>query len=156
MNHGREAQEPMGDDATRDGDGRLGDPRLHDCLDGRLPPEERARFDRELAADPDLRERLRELREVDAVLGALPGHSAPADFTARVVRAARRRRTGILRLAMPLAAAAAVVLAVLLARTPEKPVPAEDGYIWESDVETYGSLALTDLEDQILEELEGT
>jgi anti-sigma factor RsiW len=134
----------------------MSDERLHDYFDGHLPPEERSRFERDLAADPGLRERLRELREIDAALGTLPGHAASSDFTARVVRAARRRRFGILRLAMPLAAAAAVVLAVLLARTPEEPAPAEDGYIWESDVETYGSLSLADLEDRILEELEGT
>jgi hypothetical protein len=39
-------------------------------------------------------------------------------------------------------------------RSPEPP-KAVDRYIWETDEETYGSLALTDLEDQILEELEG-
>ncbi len=144
MSEEREAQEPVSD------------PRLHDYLDGQLPPEERARFERELALDALLRERLRELRAVDAAIGALPGHAAPPDFTARVARAARRRRLGILRFGVPLAAAAAVVLAVLLSRTPEQPVLAEEGYTWESDVETYGSLALTDLEDQILEELEGT
>ncbi len=146
--------DPMRDD--RMNDGALGDQRLHDYLDGRLMPEERVRFERALAAEPDLRARLRELHELDAALGILPGHAAPFDFTARVVRAARRRRMGILRFAMPLAAAAAVVLAVLFTRSPETPVPAADGYIWESDGETYGSLALTDLEDQILEELEGT
>jgi len=134
----------------------MSDERLHDYLDGRLLPEERSRFERDLASDPVLRERLRELKEIDVALGTLPGHAAPSDFTARVVRAARGRRFGILRLAMPLAAAAAVALVVLLARAPEKPAPAEDGYIWESDVETYGSLSLVDLEDQILEELEGT
>ena len=37
------------------------------------------------------------------------------------------------------------------------PAPSQEtAYIWESDVETYGSLALTDLEDEILEEIEGT
>jgi len=135
----------------------MSDERLHEYFDGHLPPEERSRFERDLAADPDLRERLRELKEIDAALGTLPGHAAPPDFTQEVVRAARRRRMGILRFVMPLAAAAAaVVLAVLLTRTSEKPPPAEEGYIWESDVETYGSLSLVDLEDQILEELEGT
>jgi anti-sigma factor RsiW len=141
----REAQEPMDD------------PRLHDFLDGRLPPEDRARLERELAADPLLSDRLRELRALDAAIAALPGHAAPPDFTARVVRAARKRRLRILRLVMPLAGvAAAVLLVVFFARTPERPAPAQDAYLWEWDHETYGSLALTDLEDQILEELEGT
>ncbi len=159
MSEDREAQEPMrGEHKDPVGDGalRFGDVRLHEYLDGQLPPEERARFERELAADPLLRDRLRQLREVDALVAALRGHAAPADFTARAVRAVRRRRLGgILRLAVPLAAAAAVLLAALLRPEAEPAAPAEDGYIWESDEETYGSLALTDLEDLILEELEG-
>lgn len=136
----------------------MSDENLHEYLDGRLPAEEKARFEREIAADPRLSLRLRELRELDAALGTLEGHSAPPDFTARVVRAARRRRRGVLlRIAIPLAAAAGVMIAVLLLR-PSAPPPAQEtaAYIWESDVETYGSLALTDLEDEILKEIEGT
>jgi len=159
MSEEREAQEPMrGDGDPARGDARrLEDPRLHEFLDGRLAPEERAGFERELAADPLLRDRLRELREVDALVAALPGHVASPGFAARVVRAARRRRLGLLlRVAVPLAAAAAVLLAAFLRPDAGPPPPAEDGYIWESDEETYGSLALTDLEDLILEELKGT
>jgi anti-sigma factor RsiW len=148
MSDGREAPERMD---------------LHAYFDGQLPPEERARFERALASDPALREGLRELRELDAALGALPGHAAPPGFSARVTRVARarRRRGAILRLAIPLAAAAAALLAVVLdAVVPDRPAaePAlvEDAYIWEADIETYGSLALTDLEDQILEELEAS
>jgi anti-sigma factor RsiW len=129
---------------------------LHDYFDGRLAPDEKARFERRLAAEPELMDRLRELRELDAALGTLPGHAAPADFTARVARASRRRRGGILRIAIPLAAAAAVLVAVLLRQGSDQLPQAEDRYIWETDVETYGSLSLTDLEDQILEELKGT
>jgi len=136
----------------------MSDERLHAYFDGQLPPEEKARFERELAADPRLAEGLRGLRELDAALGMLPGHAAPADFTARVVRAARRRRAGaVLRLFVPLAAAAAVAVAVFLPLPASHPPPAQEAaYIWESDIETYGSLALTDLEDEILEEIEGT
>jgi anti-sigma factor RsiW len=136
----------------------MSDERLHGYFDGHLPAEERARFERELAADPRLSEGLRDLRELDEALGTLPGHHAPSDFTARVVRAVRRRRTGaILRLGVPLAAAAGVLIAVLFLRpSPEAPAQEEAAYIWESDVETYGSLALTDLEDEILKEIEGT
>jgi anti-sigma factor RsiW len=136
----------------------MSDEKLHEYFDGQLPPEERARFERELAADPRLSGRLRDLREMDDALGARPGHSAPPDFTARVVRAARRRRRGlILRVALPLAAAAGVMIAVLFLRPSPRP-PAQEAvaYTWESDVETYGSLALTDLEDEILKEIEGT
>jgi hypothetical protein len=45
---------------------------------------------------------------------------------------------------------------VFLRPAPEAAAPFEDGYTWETDEETYGSLALTDLEDLILEELKGT
>jgi len=139
----------------------MSDERIHEYFDGRLSPEEKARFERELAADPSLRERLAELRELDAALGTLPGHAAPGDFTERVVRAAHRRPAGaILRILVPLAAAAGILVAVLLLwPTPhrsERPAQEAAAYIWESDVETYGSLALTDLEDEILKEIEGT
>lgn len=134
----------------------MSDERLHAYFDGQLPPEEKARFERDLAADPRLSEALRELRELDAALGSLPGHAAPKDFTARVVRSARRGRAGaVLRILVPLAAAAAVAVAVFLPRA-EQPAQEAAAYIWESDVETYGSLALTDLEDEILKEIEGT
>jgi len=132
---------------------------LHDYFDGRLAPDEAARFERALDADPQLRERLRELRELDAALETLPGYRAPADFTARVLEAARRRRTPlVLRIALPLAAAAALLLAVFLAE-PKTEEPLDYGapdYVWEADVETYGSLALTDMEDLILAELEAS
>lgn len=148
----------MSDDRAGD---PMGDPTLHDYFDGRLAPEETARFERALEADPELRERLHGLREMDAALGMLPGLAAPADFTARVARAALRRRGSILRFVLPLAAAAAVVLLALSlrpGRSGPMPPPQEAApeYVWESDVETYGSLALTDLEDQIVKELEGS
>ncbi|HEX5137895.1 MAG TPA: hypothetical protein VFY93_13040 [Planctomycetota bacterium] len=138
----------------------MSDERIHEYFDGRLSPEEKARFERELAADPRLRERLAGLFELDVALGTLPGHAAPDDFTARVARAARRRPGGaILRILVPLAAAAGIAIAVLLLwPAPRSKPPAQEAaaYIWESDVETYGSLALTDLEDEILKEIEGT
>lgn len=135
----------------------MNDEMLHAYFDGQLPAEERARFERALATDPELARRMSDLRELDAALDTVPGHVASPDFTARVVRAAHRRRFRILRIAAPLAAAAAVTLAVLLARSPGRKPQQEEAavYMWEADVETYGSLALTDLEDQILEELEG-
>ena len=137
----------------------MSDERIHAYFDGWLPSEEKARFERELASDPALRERLARLRELDAALGTLPGHAAPDDFTARVVRASRRGRAGvILRIVVPLAAAEGIAMAVFLLWPTERPKEQQEAaaYIWESDVETYGSLALTDLEDEILKEIEGT
>jgi anti-sigma factor RsiW len=143
----------------------MSDERLHSYFDGELPPEERARLEAELASDPALADRLRELRELDLALDALPGTGVSPEFTSRVVRAARRRRSVIVRLVplMAAAAAAAVALAILLPRS-EAPTGKGSGtgtataaaYTWEQDHETYGSLAVTDMEDQILEELEGT
>lgn len=137
----------------------MSDERLHEYLDGQLSPEEAARLERELDTDAALREQLAGLRDLDAALDALPGHAAPTDFTARVVHAVRRRRRGALvRILLPLAAAAgiAAIALRLLSGDPAPPGREAAAYTWESDVETYGSLALTDLEDEILEEIEGT
>jgi anti-sigma factor RsiW len=135
----------------------MSDDRLHDYFDGEMTPEEAARFERALAADADLRERLRALRELDDALGGLPGAEPAAGFTGRVVRAARRPRARILRFLAPLAAAAAVTFAVLALRNGAVEAPAEvPGYRWEADIETYGSLSLADAQDLILAELENS
>lgn len=134
---------------------------LHAYFDGELPAEEAARFERALAADPTLVARLQELKSLDGALDVLPGHTAPPAFDAQVLARARRARRGrIVGLLAPLAAAAAVLLAVLL--TPET----EDndglidteivGYAWEADADTFGSLSLHDLEAEILEALDAT
>jgi len=157
---------------------------LHDYLDGEFSPERAAELERVLAGDADLAARLARLESVQGALDLLPGHDAPADFTERVAAEARLdgaldllpgheapagftarvlgttgpRRGWILKLAAPLAAAAAVLVAVLLqgGETPdEPPIPVVE-YRWENDVETFDSLSLTDLEDEILEELEAT
>jgi len=140
---------------------------LHAFLDGELKGEERAAFERALAADPVLRAELAAMEEVGLALGSLPGADAPADFEARVrgrVRAGARGR--LLRLALPVAAAVAAAAAALLlvanapAARPAAPAEvftAEDyrDYAWEADASTYGSLALRDLKQEILEELSG-
>jgi anti-sigma factor RsiW len=137
---------------------------LYAYLDGELPPGDRARFEQKLAADASLAAELERVRFADRALDTLPGHDAPADFTRRVLLAARRGRRGrLLRIAVPLAAAAAILVAVLFSQS-STPGERHDvfstqdhlDYVWEVDAETYGSMTLEDLEDQILEELELT
>ncbi|HHS97901.1 MAG TPA: hypothetical protein ENK08_08390 [Chloroflexi bacterium] len=62
-------------------------------LDGELNPKERARLEARLAADPDLRERLEELRRTIALVRGLPRVKAPRNFllTPEMVAPARRR-----------------------------------------------------------------
>lgn len=136
---------------------------LYAYLDGELNPEEAARLEARLAADAALSEELAALRQVDATLDALPGHEVSDDFTERVAAAARPRRGILLRLGLPLAAAAALALAVFLPRTDRPSPPAEPptftteehlDYVWEADGETFGSLSLNELEGQILVELD--
>ncbi|MHC4972899.1 MAG: anti-sigma factor family protein [Planctomycetota bacterium] len=133
---------------------------LHAYFDGELSAEEAARFERALATDPTLAARLQELKGLDDALDVLPGHTATPAFTDRVlVRARRARRGRIVGLMAPLAAAAAVLLAVLLAPATEVSGPIDTeivGYAWEADGETFGSLSLQDLEAEILEELDAT
>jgi anti-sigma factor RsiW len=134
---------------------------MHAYLDGELSAEETARFERTLDADPALAAHLQELKNLDDALGAWPGHEAAPGFRERVVARARRARRGrIVGLLAPLASAAAVLVAVLLAQPPKAdPVDTEIvafDYAWEADVDTFGSLALHDLEEEILEELDAT
>lgn len=133
---------------------------LYAYLDGELSPAEAAEVERAAAADPAVALQLDELRALDQALGALPGVETDGEFTERVVRAARRRRSGrIVRLLIPLAAAAAILVAVVWngreEAAPAEIFTAEDyaDYVWEADAETYGTLALDDLEDEILKEL---
>ena len=137
----------------------MNDETLHAYFDGELSPEEAARLESELAADPSLAERLRELRGLDAALGALEGHEAGPAFADSVLARTRSPRRGmLLRRLAPLAAAAAIVVAVVLGREPqgtENDIRADElDYAWEADAETFGSLRLRDLEDEILKELE--
>jgi anti-sigma factor RsiW len=132
---------------------------LHAYFDGELSAEEAARFERALAADPALAARLQELKGVDDALDVLPGHTASPEFSERVLARARKARRGrIVGLLAPLAAAAAVLLAVLLAPETEVDIiPTEMvDYAWEADADTFGSLSLHDLEAEILEELDAT
>jgi len=99
--------------------------------------------------------------ELDRALDLLPA-AGPADgFVERVVARARREGRGrLLRLAGTAAAAAALVAVAVLLRSGEPaPAPTEGAftpYEWETDGETYPSMALQELEDEILEELGAT
>jgi anti-sigma factor RsiW len=135
---------------------------IHAFFDGELGPGEVARLEEALRSDPALAAELEQLRALDGALESLPGHEVPADFTARVLAAVRQRRRGLwMRLGAPLAAAAALALAVFLPRfdrsgAPEELFTTEEhlDYVWETDAGTFGSFALSELEDAILAELE--
>jgi len=62
------------------------DERLHDYLDGRLPPAERALLERALAADPELARALDLLRATSRAMRELPLVSAPASLRAAIGR----------------------------------------------------------------------
>ena len=136
--------------------------RLYAYLDGELTPDEAARVESAAASDSELAARLRELKLLDHALETLPGLQAGPDFTTRVVARIRRgRRIRIAAVFAPLAAAAAIAAALLLARVQSPAVRAftqEDylDYAWEADAETYEPLSLQDLQSQILEELGST
>ena len=128
-----------------------------------LAPYDVARVEAELARDPSLAAELDILRGVDGALSTLDGHDAPADFVERVLATARRdRKRGLMvRIGLPLAAAAALALVVFLPRSdrngpgPDRTVDDEQfTYVWEADAETFGSLSLGELEDDILEGLD--
>jgi len=160
---------------------------LHAYFDGALDADQTAEVERALAAEPSLRAQLDTIGDVDGALtmlgevevddaftdrvmrgihvdGALdllPGHEATPGFAERVVRATRRRGL-LLRLGVPIAAAAAAVLiAVVALRDEPDPSGGPDDvpvaeYRWEVDTEVFDSLDLHDLEDEILNELEAT
>ena len=138
---------------------------LHAYLDGELAAEEAARVEGALARDPELAAELEAWRGVDGALGLLEGAPPQAGFTDRVLVALRRaqRRGLMLRLALPLAAAAALTLAVILPgqwRSGDRGAVEEFranehlNYLWESDAETFGSLSIGELEEEILEGLD--
>lgn len=136
---------------------------LYAYLDGELAPEEEARVRRALQDDPSAAALLERLQAADRALDELPGLEASPGFTARVLAAARHRARGrLVRLLAPVAAAAALLLAVLGTgggeTAPEEIFSTQEHleYVWETDAETFGSLAFTELDDAILAELEAS
>ncbi len=69
--------------------------RLNPYLDGELSAEEAAVVEEHLAACPQCRAELDDLRRINGALEALGGMAAPADFARRVRGAADRRRKPI-------------------------------------------------------------
>ena len=135
---------------------------LHAYVDGELAPSEAAQVERAVAADPAAAARLRALVALDDALGLLPGVSdVPPGFTDAVVRRARASRRGrLVRWLAPVGIAAAVLAAALASLRSEPATPAEVfdeadyvDYRWEVDTDTFGSLAVSDLESEILKEL---
>ena len=129
-------------------------------LDGELSPEEAARVEQALRADPALEAELTTLRAVDRALDVLPGCEAPDDLEQRVRAAlATRRRGRLIMLVSAAAAAAAILVAVLLTQggaeqtrgLPEVPVATE--YEWEFDEDLYQCMGLDAIEEAVLEEL---
>ncbi|MDH3590825.1 MAG: hypothetical protein OER88_03045 [Planctomycetota bacterium] len=142
----------------------MNDEMLHAYFDGELNEVDTAKVEHRISVDADAARRYAELKAVHAALDGLEGWAGPAQFTDDVCAAARPRRGTLLRWALPLAVAAAAVfgLSVLFGGgngpDSETVIDQQDyiEYVWEADAETYGSLALDDLEAQILEELEAT
>jgi len=87
-------------------------------FDGELSPAEMARVDRLVADEPAWSAALASLRSLDGVLDAYTCSEPPRALPSRIVAAARRQEKSVwvrvFRLAVPAAAAAAVVLAVTL------------------------------------------
>lgn len=139
---------------------------LNAYLDGELSPEERVRVEGALRGDEALRERLHRIEAADRALGALPSATADAEFTSRVVAAARREALAATRgrklrflWALPLAAAAALFASLFWPRDGAAPAGAPFStddyrdYVWEADAETYGALDPKTLQDEVLDEL---
>jgi len=113
--------------------GRLAQPDFEDLsafVDGELPPARAAEVEALVAADPAWRKAHRELTALDAALNAYTVPDPPADLAERIVRGAgeapRPLVVRIARYLAPLAAAAAVVLAVVLWSRPRAKPPAGD------------------------------
>ncbi len=103
---------------------------LSQYLDGQVDDDERADVEQQLRDDPRLRARLDELRRVDEFVrewGERAPATDPAAFVARIrhrceAAAPRRPVTLLFRLAVPMAAAAAIVFAIsLFWREPSTP-----------------------------------
>lgn len=94
-------------------------------MDGELDPPAGESVARLVREDPIWRATWEEFRAVDSALEACPPVRPRRDLTDRIVRAARRQRlwSRAVRIAAPLAAAAAVILAVYLA-WPQRQTPA--------------------------------
>lgn len=135
---------------------------LHAYLDQELSADERVAFERELEQNDELRAALAVLRGVDDAIGSLPATEPSEGFARRVTQAARARRPmAVLLRLVPLAAAAALVLAVYPFHG-ETSEPGANGqeiseyldYVWEYDDDVYDGLSPS--EADVLEALDAT
>lgn len=104
-------------------------------MDGELPPDQAARVAGLVRQDPPWQATYREFLAVDAALDRLEVPPPSAHLTDRIVRAARRRQMAgrVFRALAPLAAAAAIILAVWLgSRGPEPVAPSVEQIIAEA------------------------
>jgi len=138
---------------------------LHALHDGELDPGQAAEVRRALELDPELRAAFEAIERTDRALELLAPIEAGPAFTEQVIRRRRARAKGrIVRWLVPLAAAAGLMAALRLS-APDLPgsdrgnedswaLEPAGGYAWETDRETFGSLSLDSLKDEILAELE--
>jgi anti-sigma factor RsiW len=111
-------------------------------MDGELPPDRQQRAAAMVRERPDWRAAHRDFLAVDAALELLPAPAPSGDLTDRIVRAAHRRRLAarVFRALAPLAAAAAIVVAVYLGSRP--------GPVGAGAVERIVNEALVDVPEQ--------
>jgi len=101
-------------------------------MDGELADADARRVARLVETDPAWTDAHRELKALDDALEAMPTPAPQRPLTEKIVRAATRRRTRVrfIKFAAPLAAAAAIILAVLAANYFEPKTPTGiEGYI---------------------------
>ncbi len=111
---------------------RLGQSDFEDLsafVDGELPDDTARRVERLVVDDPAWREARRQLQAVDEMLDLWRAPAPPADLARRISRQVRLSGhrspvwVRVVRIAAPLAAAAAVLLAVMLTRAPQTSQP---------------------------------
>jgi len=96
--------------------------RLAEYVDGSLAPAEEAAVEEQLAADPELAERLADLKRLLPIVHALPEEQPPAELTENIFRATTRRRglsrlfrwESFNRMFTPAAAVATVLLVAII------------------------------------------
>ena len=119
-------------------------------MDGELDSSASERVARLVRDDPAWRASHEEFRAVDSALDLCPPTAPQRDLTEKIVQAARRQRLWrrVAAIAAPLAAAAAIVIAVYVPRPREQTPPTAEMHPAEKEI----AKALQDVpkEDQII------
>ena len=138
---------------------------LHAYLDGELNAEDTKIVEAALASDPHWAAEYEALVAVDDAIGTLPGLEVGAEFDALAKVPAKAPRMGrLVRMVVPLAAAAAALAFVWMPPKVQETAPVDvfsqeevvQYVYWEADADTYGSGDLQSLEDAIVAELEAS